>query len=78
MLVRNDDFFIPGKPYLDRIVMPKIPDPMARALMLENKQIDLAGFAGLTPQTADRLEDEGGLNDLLGDVLRGGLGKLFG
>ncbi len=26
----------------------------------------------------DRLEDEGGLNDLLGDVLRGGLGKLFG
>ena len=38
--------------------MPRIPDPLARSLMLENGEIDLAGFAGLTPQAADRLEDE--------------------
>lgn len=58
VLVRNEDFFLEGRPYLDRIVMPRIPDPLARSLMLENGEIDLAGFAGLTPQAADRLEDE--------------------
>ncbi|MDF2235165.1 ABC transporter substrate-binding protein [Albimonas sp. CAU 1670] len=61
VLVRNDAFFIEGKPYLERIVMPRIPDALARALMLENGEIDLAGFAGLTPQSADRLEKVDGL-----------------
>ena len=39
ILERYDDFFIEGRPYLDRIVMRIIPDPAARAIALEPRVV---------------------------------------
>jgi peptide/nickel transport system substrate-binding protein len=56
VLVRNDDFFIEGRPYLDKIVFPVVKDPLTRVLMLEKGEIDLAPFSGIRPNDAKRLE----------------------
>jgi peptide/nickel transport system substrate-binding protein len=61
VLVKNEDFFIEGKPYLDKIVYPKIKDPLTRVLMLEKGEIDLAPFAGIRPTDANRLESAKGV-----------------
>lgn len=39
-LVRNDDFFIKGKPYLDRIIIQFLPDEASRLLAFENGEVD--------------------------------------
>jgi len=44
ILERFDDFFIDGRPYLDKIVMRIIPDPSARAIGLENGEIHMSTF----------------------------------
>jgi peptide/nickel transport system substrate-binding protein len=41
---RYDDFFLEGRPYLDRIVMRIITDPSARAIALENGEVHMSGF----------------------------------
>ncbi len=48
-LERYDKFFIPGKPYLDRIIVEFINDPAARLAALETGSIHLApyNYAGL-------------------------------
>ncbi len=56
VLVKNEDFFIPGKPHLDKIVYPLVKDPLTRVLMLEKGEIDYAAFAGIRPNDATRLE----------------------
>ncbi|MDF1791207.1 MAG: ABC transporter substrate-binding protein [Thalassobaculaceae bacterium] len=61
VLVRNDDFFIEGRPYLDRIVFPVVKDPLTRVLMLEKGEIDLAPFSGIRPNDAERLESADGV-----------------
>jgi peptide/nickel transport system substrate-binding protein len=41
-LVRNEDYWQEGKPYLDEIYYRLIPDSASRALAIENRQADLA------------------------------------
>lgn len=60
-LVRNDDFFIKGRPYLDKIVYPLVKDPLTRVLMLEKGEIDYAAFSGIRPTDAGRLKAVDGL-----------------
>lgn len=38
---RNPDYWDPGKPYLDRIILRIITDPAARAVALETGEVDL-------------------------------------
>ncbi len=44
ILERNDDFFIEGRPYLDRIVMRIIKDGSSRTIALENGEVHLSAF----------------------------------
>ncbi|UYV38768.1 ABC transporter substrate-binding protein [Rhodobacteraceae bacterium D3-12] len=61
VLVKNDDFFIEGKPHLDRIAFPLVKDPLTRVLMLEKGEIAYAGFSGIRPNDAKRLEKVDGV-----------------
>ena len=49
ILERNENFFLEGKPYLDKIVMRIIKDPSARSLGRENGEIHHSAFES-TPQ----------------------------
>jgi len=44
ILERNPDFFIEGRPYVDRIVMRIIKDGSARTIALENGEVHLSAF----------------------------------
>ena len=60
ILERFDDFFIEGRPYLDKIVMRIIKDSAARAIALENGEAQLSGFEQ-TPQDINRLKQADGI-----------------
>ena len=60
ILERYDGFFIEGRPYLDKIVMRIITDPAARAIALENGELQMAGFESL-PRIINRLKKVDGL-----------------
>lgn len=62
VLVKNEDFFIEGKPLLDGITFEWVDDPLSRVLKLENGELDFAAFSGITPRDADRLEAAEGVN----------------
>jgi len=55
ILERFDDFFIEGRPYLDRVVMRIITDPAARAIAYENGEIHMGAFESL-PRIINRLK----------------------
>ena len=55
ILERFDEFFIEGRPYLDKIVMRIIKDPQARVIGLENGELHLAGFES-QPRNINRLK----------------------
>ncbi len=55
ILERFDDFFIDGRPYLDRIVMRIITDPAARAIAYENGELHMGAFESL-PRIVNRLK----------------------
>ena len=61
ILRRNEDFFIPGRPYLDRIVMKIIKDSAVRTLALEKNEIQLSSFEQ-TPRDLNRLKKNPRLN----------------
>ena len=44
ILERNDDYFIDGLPYLDKIVMRVMKDGAARTIALESGELHLSGF----------------------------------
>lgn len=44
ILERNDDYFIEGRPYLDRIVMRIMGDDATRAIALEGGELHMSGF----------------------------------
>ena len=44
ILERNDDFFIEGRPYLDRIVFRIVKEPSVRKLALRKGEIDYFPF----------------------------------
>ena len=60
ILERFDDFFIDGRPYLDRIVMRIITDPAARAIAYENGELHMGAFESL-PRIINRLKGVDGL-----------------
>ncbi len=60
ILERFDDFFIEGRPYLDRVVMRIITDPAARAIAYENGELHMGAFESL-PRIINRLKGVDGL-----------------
>jgi peptide/nickel transport system substrate-binding protein len=60
ILERNDDFFIDGRPYLDKIVMRIIKDGSARTIALENGEVHMSGFEQ-SPQNINRLKKADGV-----------------
>ncbi|MDK3075435.1 ABC transporter substrate-binding protein [Sedimentitalea sp. JM2-8] len=61
VLVKNEDYFLPGKPHLDRISYSVVKDPLTRVLMLEKGELDYAAFSGIRPNDASRLEKVDGV-----------------
>ena len=57
ILERNDDFFIAGRPLLDRIVVRFFTDPTAKRLALESGEVDYYPFASLRFREALKLRD---------------------
>ncbi len=55
ILERFDDFFIEGRPYLDKVVMRIITDPAARAIAYENGEVHMGAFEQL-PRIINRLK----------------------
>jgi peptide/nickel transport system substrate-binding protein len=45
ILVRNEDYFLEGRPYLDRIVYKKITETTAQIIALEKGDVDMTAFA---------------------------------
>ena len=60
ILERNDDFFIDGRPYLDKIVMRIIKDGSARMIALENGEAHLSGFEQ-NPRDINRMKKASGV-----------------
>ncbi|MEW5423468.1 ABC transporter substrate-binding protein [Amorphus sp. 3PC139-8] len=56
ILVRNDDYWDEGKPYLDRVIYRFIPDAAARAAALEAGEILLAGDTPVPLTDLERLK----------------------
>jgi peptide/nickel transport system substrate-binding protein len=46
-MVRNDDYFMKGKPYLDRLIVQFIPDPAARILAFERGEVDFIDYTAV-------------------------------
>ena len=55
ILERFDDFFIEGRPYLDKMVLRIIADPAARTLAYESGEVDFGAFE-VAPQNINRLK----------------------
>ena len=73
ILERFDNFFIDGRPYLDKIVMRIITDPAARAIAYENGEIHMGAFESL-PRIINRLKKVDNLT--VTDEGYGGIGPL--
>jgi peptide/nickel transport system substrate-binding protein len=61
VLERFDDFFIEGRPYLDKLVYRIMPDPAARAIALENGEIQLMAFENHV-RNINRMKENDGLS----------------
>lgn len=55
-LARNDEYWRPGKPYLDGMVFRFIPDAATRAAGIESGEIDVATFGTINPVEMRRLD----------------------
>ncbi|WP_109466113.1 ABC transporter substrate-binding protein [Albibacillus kandeliae] len=60
VLEKFDDFFIDGRPYLDKIVARIITDPAARAIAYENGEVQMGSFETI-PRIVNRLKKVDGL-----------------
>jgi peptide/nickel transport system substrate-binding protein len=56
-LVRNDDYWQPGKPYLDEIYYRIVPDAGSRVVALETGEAHLAAFADIETFEVPRLKE---------------------
>jgi len=43
-LVRNDKYYIEGRPYLDQVILRMIPDAQSRLIAVQNQQVDVASW----------------------------------
>ena len=55
IMERNEDYFLEGKPYIDRIVYKKISETTSRVISLEKGDVDLTAFESDAPYL-DRLK----------------------
>jgi peptide/nickel transport system substrate-binding protein len=60
VLVKNPNFFVDGRPYIDKMVMRVVKDPSARILAMENGEADLYPFMG-SSQEIKRFEGKDGI-----------------
>jgi len=56
LLERYENYFRPGKPYLDRIIIEFVPDPSARAIAIETGATHCIPLGYLNPADIRRLE----------------------
>lgn len=56
LLERYENYFRPGKPYLDRIIYEFVPDPSARAIALETGSVHLIPWGYINYDDIRRLE----------------------
>lgn len=75
ILERNDDFFIDGRPYLDKIVMRIIKDGAARTIALENGEVHLSGFEQ-NPRDINRLKKASGVQATSGGNAYAAIGPI--
>ena len=61
ILERFDDFFVDGRPYLDKLIIKIVPDPAARAIAYENGELQFGSFESV-PQNINRLKKVDGVN----------------
>jgi peptide/nickel transport system substrate-binding protein len=61
VLERFDRFFLPGKPYLDKIIVSITPDPASLMLSLERGEVQMLPFV-TTPTDLKRLSDNKNIN----------------
>jgi peptide/nickel transport system substrate-binding protein len=64
VLVRNDDYFEKGKPYLDRVVFEIVPEPSTRLAQLRSGMIDLMEQVPNRDAVELRKEFEAGKSDV--------------
>ncbi|MGQ9368038.1 ABC transporter substrate-binding protein [Azospirillum sp. ST 5-10] len=55
-LVKNPDYYLEGKPYLDDIYFRVIPDAASRALALETGEVDISQYNDVEPFDVPRLK----------------------
>lgn len=55
-LVRNPDYFMEGKPYLDRLIIQFIPDAGTRILAFERGEVDFIDYTAVPHNEIKRLE----------------------
>lgn len=60
-LVRHEEYWKPGQPYLDEIVYRFVPDGQSRALALQTGQVQLAGASDIEPFDLPRFQRQPGL-----------------
>ena len=60
IMERFDDYFIEGRPYLDKMVLKIIPDPAARTIAYENGEVHFGAFE-VVPQNINRLKKASGI-----------------
>jgi peptide/nickel transport system substrate-binding protein len=58
ILERNEDYFRPGRPYLDRIIIRTIQDPKAREISLKQGKIHHLNTAGMRYKSVARLKKD--------------------
>jgi peptide/nickel transport system substrate-binding protein len=56
-LVKNEDYYLEGKPYLDDIYFRVIPDAASRALALETGEADISQYNDVEPFDVPRLKE---------------------
>ena len=56
ILERYDKFFLPGKPYLDRLIFHIMKDPTSIVISLERQKTQYAAYAPISLRDIDRLE----------------------
>ena len=64
-LVRNDDYFVDGQPYLDRVIGQIVPDASSRLLAFEQGEIDFLHMYILPNDQIGRLKGGRALRDRL-------------
>lgn len=61
IMVRNNDYFMKGRPFLDRLIVKIIPNASSRVLAFEAGELNMVGYYFLDPFDAKRLMQKPGV-----------------